>query len=45
MIVVNCFSRFHVRVMPPSNVYEMVVRNVTAGTLGLAPLDILEADL
>jgi hypothetical protein len=45
MIVVNCFSRFHVRVMPLANVYEMVVRNVTTGTLGLAPLDIVGADL
>ena len=41
MIVV---SHFHTRVIPPVNVYEMVVRNVTAGTLDLAPLDIVEAD-
>jgi hypothetical protein len=43
-MIVNCLSRFHMRVMLPANVYEMVVRSVTAGTLGLAPLDTVEVD-
>jgi hypothetical protein len=44
-MIVNCISHFHMKMILPANVYEMAVRNATAGAVGLTLLDIAEDNL